>query len=81
VTHFGFASVRERDELAFRHLMYVNGWSGGRAKRHVSDAYATWEERSRSCWTLDLAILQNADLTVLQPPPWYLRQGFAAVRD
>src|SRR5262249_8401186 len=67
-THFGLATVRERDELALRHLMYVNGWSGRRARRHVSDAFATWEARSRHDWTLDLRMLLNADITVLQPP-------------
>jgi len=68
VTHYGFACVRGRDELALRHLMYVNRWSGSRAKRHVEEAFQQWERRSGAQWSLDLGMLLNAGIQVREPP-------------
>jgi hypothetical protein len=68
VTHYGFACVRGRDELALRHLMYVNRWSGRRAKRHVEEAFQQWERRSQTQWSLDLDMLLNAGIRVREPP-------------
>jgi hypothetical protein len=74
VTHFGLACVRERDELALRHLMYVNRWSGRRAKRHIDDAFKVWEERCKRDWTLDLGLLHDAGIAVAEPPDPYERR-------
>jgi hypothetical protein len=49
--HFGLASIQGHDDRAQRHLMYVNGWSGRRAKRHIDDAFKLWEERSKLDWS------------------------------
>jgi len=68
VTHFGLAGIRERDELALRHLLYVNDWSGRRARRHIDDAFKLWEVRSRLDWTLELGILLNAGITATESP-------------
>lgn len=67
VTHFGLAIVRGDEDRALRHLLYVNGWSGRRAKRHINDAFAKWEERSRHEWTLDLGILLDNVTEIHQP--------------
>jgi hypothetical protein len=68
VTHFGFAAINGHEDRGLRHLMYVNGWSGTQAKRHVDAAFATWEKRCKLDWTLDLAILLNAGITVTEQP-------------
>jgi hypothetical protein len=68
VTHYGLACVRGRDEIALRHLMYVNRWSGTRAKRHIEAAFKQWEERSTVTWALDLQLLLNVDVQVRRPP-------------
>jgi hypothetical protein len=62
------ACIREGDELALRHLMYVNRWSGRRATRHVEEAFKQFEERSQHHWSLDLGLLLNAGIQVREPP-------------
>jgi len=66
-THFGLAIVRGHEERALRHLLYVNGWSGRRAKRHISDAFTLWEQRSRHEWRLDLDLLLGKVAMVREP--------------
>ena len=68
VTHYGLACVRGRDELALRHLIYVNRWSGRKAKRHVEAAFTQWEKRSEVHWSLDLEPLLDAGIQVRKPP-------------
>jgi hypothetical protein len=48
--------------------MYVNRWSGRKAKRHVEAAFTQWEKRSEVHWSLDLSILLDAAIQVRQPP-------------
>jgi hypothetical protein len=59
-THFGFASLQGREEQALDHLQSVNGWTRGRTRNHVSEAYAVWDERSKHEWALELGILLRA---------------------
>jgi hypothetical protein len=74
VTHFGLAIVPGHEERALRHLLYVTGWSGRRAMRHVDDAFKLWEERSRTDWALDLGLLVNAGIAVHEPPDSHERR-------
>ncbi|WP_209314277.1 DUF5710 domain-containing protein [Streptomyces bohaiensis] len=68
VTHFGLAQVKGRAAEARAHLMRVTGMSEAGADRHIAAAFATWRERSRLTWTLDLAMLTDAGITVVPPP-------------
>jgi hypothetical protein len=68
VTHYGLACVRGRDELALRHLIYANRWSGRKAKRDVEAAFTQWEKRSEVHWSLDLGLLLDVGIQVRQPP-------------
>jgi hypothetical protein len=38
------------------------------ARRHVNDAFRLWPERSRVTWSLDLAVLTDAGITLAPPP-------------
>jgi hypothetical protein len=66
-THFGLAIARNRGEIALQHLMKVNRWTEEAANRHVSEAFALWEKRSLSTWTLDLSIITAAGIAVNEP--------------
>jgi 5-methylcytosine-specific restriction endonuclease McrA len=46
VTHFGLASIRERDHQALQHLMAVNQWQDHQAHSHVDDAFRLWRLHS-----------------------------------
>ena len=67
MTHFGFANVTGRTEEALAHLRRVNGWDHSRALAHVYAAENLWIGRSARIWTLDLAVLIGAGITVRRP--------------
>jgi hypothetical protein len=67
-THFGLAKVKGLSTQAFAHLMTVTGWPTQQADQHVREAFAVWEQRSRTVWTLDLSILTGAGVTIVPPP-------------
>lgn len=66
-THFGLAQVRGRDEIAFQHLMRVNHWTEATASKHVGEAFALWEARSRSIWKLNLSMITAAGIAINEP--------------
>jgi hypothetical protein len=68
VTHFGLANVKGLADVAFAHLRTVTGWSAQQAREHVDAAFAEWEQRSRTTWTLDISLLTGAGITVTRPP-------------
>ncbi|WP_017597337.1 DUF5710 domain-containing protein [Nocardiopsis lucentensis] len=74
VTHFGLAQVKGIAAEAMAHLIAVTGASPGAAQRHVREAFALWERRSRAVWELDLSMLTGVGITV-QPPPDALRRA------
>ena len=67
-THFGFAQVQGRDERALRHLMDVTGIDRHDAEVRVQRAFAVWENRNRTTWTLDLSMLKDAGIEIKTPP-------------
>jgi hypothetical protein len=67
-THFGLAQVRGLAQQALTHLMTVTGMSRPQADEHVRTAFRLWEQRSRTTWVLDLAMLTDAGVTVMPPP-------------
>ncbi len=79
-THYGFAQVRGRAAVARDHLMTVNRWSAQEADRHIADSFATWQERSRHDWHLDLQVLTGAGIRVVEPPQARDRRSVAAER-
>ncbi|MEC3974104.1 DUF5710 domain-containing protein [Amycolatopsis sp. H20-H5] len=68
VTHLGLAQVNGLLEQALSHLMTVTGLPESTVEDHVHAAFARWEERSRSFWTLDLAMLTDAGVTITGAP-------------
>ena len=79
VTHFGYAQVRGLGARAFAHLREVTGMTEAQARRHVEDAFAVWEARSRVVWTLDLSMLTDAGIR-LTPPPEAVERAAVAER-
>lgn len=63
VKHYGLACAKGRGEVAFRHLMKVNGWSETKAQEHVEGAGRLYEERSLVRWELDLSNLDQYGVT------------------
>jgi hypothetical protein len=59
VKHFAHSELRGHGLRALRHMCKVNGWSQDQAIQHIAEAYATWEERSRIHWELDLSYLTH----------------------
>ncbi|MGX8904183.1 DUF5710 domain-containing protein [Streptomyces netropsis] len=78
VTHFGYAQVRGLEAQAFAHLVKVTRMSPDQARRHVDAAFALWEQRSATIWSLDLSILTGAGITVTPPPDARDRPAIAA---
>ncbi|MGA6173849.1 DUF5710 domain-containing protein [Streptomyces sp. NPDC012600] len=68
VTHFGYAQVRGVERQALAHLVRVTRMSESQARLHISSAFALWEQRSQTAWTLDLGILTNAGIALAPPP-------------
>lgn len=79
VTHFGLAQVRGLAGRAFAHLREVTGMTEAQARRHVDEAFAVWEARSRVAWTLDLSMLTAAGVR-LAPPPRAVERAAVAAR-
>lgn len=79
VTHFGLAQVRGLAGRAFAHLREVTGMTEAQARRHVDEAFAVWEARSRVAWTLDLSMLTDAGVR-LAPPPRAVERAAVAAR-
>lgn len=79
VTHFGLAQVRGLAGRAFAHLREVTGMTEAQARRHVDEAFAVWEARSRMAWTLDLSMLTAAGVR-LAPPPRAVERAAVAAR-
>jgi hypothetical protein len=67
VTHFGYANVTGRTGQAFAHLRRVTGMNEVQGWAHVRAAENLWIERSGRTWTLDLAMLTDAGITVRRP--------------
>lgn len=78
VTHFGLAQVRGLAGRAFAHLREVTGMTEAQARRHVDEAFAVWEARSRVAWTLDLSMLTAAGVRLAPPPRAVERAAVAA---
>lgn len=68
-THFGVTQMKgdKWADLAFTHLVRVNGWPPDQGHRHIEDAFALWEARSERDWELDLSILEAIGVRVARP--------------
>ena len=66
-THYGLAGIRGADREAFAHLLTVTGMSAAAAERHIDDAFALWQQRSATSWSLDLGILTSAGIALARP--------------
>ncbi len=65
-THFGFTSLRGETaaQAALAHLQQVSGMTAAQAGRHVSEAFALWQRRSRVRWQVDLSVIQAAGIAI-----------------
>lgn len=66
-THFGYAELTGRAEVALAHLCAVNHWARADAEAHIAAAASLWRFRSETDWSLDLSILTGVGITP-QPP-------------
>lgn len=62
--HIGLAQVRERGEIALRHLAHVNGWSQADAEVYVFECFEIWQQRSEFEWVLDISYLKQFGLSI-----------------
>jgi Domain of unknown function (DUF5710) len=67
-THMGLANVRGRAAQARAHLLAVAGMSEAEADEHIEAAFALWDRRSASEWTLEIGMLEQAGIEVRRPP-------------
>ncbi|HEV2348155.1 MAG TPA: DUF5710 domain-containing protein [Actinocrinis sp.] len=67
-THFGLAQIKGTDGAARNHLRMITGMDERALEQHVSEAFAIWEHRNHTNWTLDLTILTSAGLRITPPP-------------
>lgn len=78
-THYGLAQLRGLEAEALAHLRVVTHMSELEAKAHVSSAFKLWRQRSQHVWTLDIAMLTDAGMTVTAPPTADSRAAVARV--
>lgn len=76
-THFGLAQVKGTDGVARAHLRQVTGFDERALELHLREAFATWQYRSMTTWTLDLSILTDAGVRIAAPPAADARPGIA----
>jgi hypothetical protein len=67
VKHFGMTQVKGLEAEAFAQLCKVNGWTDEQARRHVSEQFALWHQRSEREWSIDLSYLETHFDIVIQP--------------
>ena len=65
-THFGLAEIRGLGDVAFRHLMIVNGWTPQQANDHIDEAFRIWRYRSSKQYRLDLTILERTGVKIFK---------------
>jgi hypothetical protein len=62
VKHAGLSLLKGLGEEIINHLIEVNRISIAKAEAHILQAFATWKERSKHKWTLDISILELTQL-------------------
>ncbi len=77
-THFGFAEISGKRDVAARQLASINHWSMDQVDEHVDRAFGLWRRRNEIDWKLDLGILTDAGLTIIKPAPVASRAEMAA---
>lgn len=65
-THMGFANIQGRTEEAIEHKMKVSGLSRSEVDQEIKAAFALWEKRNQSSWTLDLSILTDSGIKIIK---------------
>lgn len=59
VKHIGFAQIKGKYDVALKHFMKINKLKKREAEEYIDQAFATWRERSKLQWTLDLSLLKQ----------------------
>jgi hypothetical protein len=62
VKHVGYANIRNRGEIAIKHLAKINEWSINEAEVYVKQCFETWVRRSKFNWHLDLSYLEKLNI-------------------
>jgi hypothetical protein len=64
VTHFGHTRLLgdAAAQAAINHLQTVTGMTAAETERHIRDAFALWERRSRTPWRVDLSMISDAGI-------------------
>jgi len=61
-THMGYANATGRTEEALVNLAAVNGWTAQQAQEHSDRAFAVWERRASTQYTLDVSYLARFNI-------------------
>lgn len=57
--HYGFARISGKEAEAKKHFMNVNSISEKEADEYINEAFEIWNQRSKTNWKLDIAILEE----------------------
>lgn len=76
-THMGLAQIRNRGEIAERHLMKVTGMDFCCVSKHIQEAISKWEYRNRIHWDLDLSIISDSGIQLVRDFNKYQRSEIA----
>lgn len=59
VKHYGLTKMKGLEKKAFKHLMKINNWNEGRARKYVNKCFDIWRERSYKKWKIDTSYLKQ----------------------
>lgn len=57
VKHIGLSGMRGLGEDCIKHMMKINKSSREEAEQDISDAFHTWNDRSKHTWKCDISLL------------------------
>ena len=61
-THMGYAQTQGLDKQAKQHMQKVTGMSDIELQKHIKEAFVIWKERSENEYSLDISLIENADI-------------------
>jgi hypothetical protein len=64
-THYGHSKAFKDISKINKHLMKVRGINEEELKRHIKEAYETWEKRNKIQWNIDLSIISNSGFNLI----------------
>ena len=63
-THYGHSRRTKNMDNINNHIKKINNFTDEELENHIKDAYATWKERNKIKWELDLSIITNSGFII-----------------